>query len=76
LSEEEEDGDVDEVMSAGVRDPLRYLCQTPSSVSDRDILERSSELARRALKRCNRQRAQRMVAIDMIQLEDEGMSSP
>ncbi|KAM0853242.1 hypothetical protein ACQ4PT_051215 [Festuca glaucescens] len=74
--DEEEDGDADEALPASDRDPLRYFCQTPSSVSERDLSENSSELARRALKRVNRQRSQRMAARAAIELEDEGMLSP
>jgi hypothetical protein len=74
-SDDEEDGSAEEALPAGDRDPLRYVCQTPSSVSERDLSENSSELARRALKRVNRQRAQRLAARAVIELEGEGMLS-
>jgi hypothetical protein len=76
LSDEEEDGDAEEVLSAGAHDPWRYLWQTPLSVSEIDISERPSELVRLALKRRNRQQSQREAAIDVIQFEDEGMPTP
>ncbi|KAM0893153.1 hypothetical protein ACQ4PT_025290 [Festuca glaucescens] len=72
LSDDEGDGDAEEVLPAGASDPRRYLWQTPISGSERDISERSSELVQRAIKRRNRQKAQREVAIDVIQFEDEG----
>jgi hypothetical protein len=56
---------------------MRYLCRTPSSMSDRDISEGTSELARQTLKRINRQRNQRMAAMVAMEFAlSEGMLSP
>jgi hypothetical protein len=76
VSDGEGDGDADVVSPTGASDPSRYVWQTPVSASVRDISERSSELARRAIKRRNRQLAQREAAINVIQFDDEGMRSP
>jgi hypothetical protein len=77
--EGEEDGDGDGVSSAGVRDrSVSYLCHTPSPVSDADLVEGSSELTRRHLKRIKRRDGQRMAAKAALHFSTyEGMiSSP
>ncbi|KAM0852187.1 hypothetical protein ACQ4PT_051922 [Festuca glaucescens] len=74
-SDDEEDNDDGVDSPADERNLLRY-CQTPSTVSGRDLSEKPSDLARRARKRINRQRAQSMAARAAIELEDEGMLSP
>jgi hypothetical protein len=73
-SDDEEDDDDGVVSPADGRNVLRY-CQTPSTVSTRDLLEKPSDLARRARKRINRQWTQSMAARAAIELEDEGMLS-
>ncbi|KAM0849117.1 hypothetical protein ACQ4PT_053932 [Festuca glaucescens] len=76
-SDDEEDSDVEEMSSAGGSVSMKYLCQTPTSVSGRDISELPSELARRKLKRINRQRNQRMAAMAAMELaSSEGTWSP
>ncbi|KAM0865350.1 hypothetical protein ACQ4PT_043338 [Festuca glaucescens] len=55
---------------------LRYMCRSPAPVTDRDIVEDSSELARRTLKRIRRRDAQRMAAkAAMAFASPQGMNS-
>ncbi|KAM0898288.1 hypothetical protein ACQ4PT_022022 [Festuca glaucescens] len=68
--DDEEDNDDGVDSPADERNLLRYY-QTPSTVSGRDLSEKPSDLARRARKRINRQRAQSMAARAAIELEDE-----
>ncbi|KAM0842884.1 hypothetical protein ACQ4PT_058062 [Festuca glaucescens] len=76
-SDDEEDSDVEEMSSAGGSVSMKYLCQTPTLVSGIDISEQPSELARRKLKRINRQRNQRMAAMAAMELaSSEGTWSP
>ncbi|KAM0930682.1 hypothetical protein ACQ4PT_000783 [Festuca glaucescens] len=76
-SDEEEDGDMEEISTLGDSVSVRYLCRSPSSESDRDLQEGSQELARRAIKRINRQRMQRMAATAALEfMSPEGTSSP
>jgi hypothetical protein len=73
-SDEEEDGQAEETPE---RDwaSMRYGCHTPPPASVRDLAESSTSLARRALKRIQRQQAQRLAATAVIKL-NEGMASP
>jgi hypothetical protein len=73
-SDEEEDGQAEETPE---RDwaSMRYGCHTPPPASGRDLAESSTSLARRALKRIQRQQAQRLAATAVIEL-NEGMVSP
>ncbi|KAM0930524.1 hypothetical protein ACQ4PT_000898 [Festuca glaucescens] len=76
-SDEEEDEEAEEIPLAGDIESIRYLCRTPSSVSGRDILEDTSELARRTLKRIKQQNNQRMAAMAAMELTSpEVMISP
>ncbi|KAK1613670.1 hypothetical protein QYE76_019187 [Lolium multiflorum] len=75
-SDEEEDGEVDVISSSGGERSLRYLVSTPASASDRDLSERSSELARKLRKRINRQMSQRRAATAAMEFpESAGTSS-
>jgi hypothetical protein len=74
-SDDEEDGDADELSSAGGSAFGKYLCRTPLSVSGRDMSERSSELARRMRKRINWQASQRMAVMEITASEGT-LSSP
>jgi hypothetical protein len=71
---EDEDGQV-EVTPEQDWASMRYGCHTPSPASGRDLAKSSTSLARRALKRVQRQQAQRLAATAVIEL-DEGMVSP
>jgi hypothetical protein len=73
-SDDEDDGQAE---ASPVREcaSMRYGCDTPSPVSGRDLDESSTALARRALKRVQRQQAQRLAATAAFEL-DEGMISP
>jgi hypothetical protein len=73
-SDDEEDGQ-EEVTPMRDWASMRYGCRTPSPAAGRDLAESSMSLARRALKRIQRQQAQRLAATAVIEL-NEGMVSP
>jgi hypothetical protein len=77
-SDEEEEGEEEVVSSAtDIDKTLRYLCRTPSPVSGRDIVEDSSELPWRTLKRIKRRDDQRMATKAAMALTShEGTNSP
>ncbi|KAM0898640.1 hypothetical protein ACQ4PT_021807 [Festuca glaucescens] len=67
-SDDEDDGNVDELSADGDSASRKYLCRTPLSVSGRDLSEPSSELARRMRKRINRQTSQRLAAMEAMEI--------
>ncbi|KAM0921230.1 hypothetical protein ACQ4PT_007109 [Festuca glaucescens] len=76
-SNDEDDSEGEATLAARDTASLQYLCQTPLSVADRDLSERSSMLARRQLKRINRQHVQRMTAMAAMELDQsQGTWSP
>ncbi|KAM0871704.1 hypothetical protein ACQ4PT_039194 [Festuca glaucescens] len=75
--DEEEDGDTEAISEVEVSETFRYLCRTPSLAGDRDISEDTVELARRARKRIERQKNQRMAAMAAFELSaSAGTLSP
>ncbi|KAM0842689.1 hypothetical protein ACQ4PT_058202 [Festuca glaucescens] len=74
---DEEVGQQDGVSSAGIGDKsVKYLCRTPSPVSDADLVEGSSELSRRQRKRIVRRDGHRMAAAASLFFSiPEGMNS-
>ncbi|KAM0865553.1 hypothetical protein ACQ4PT_043194 [Festuca glaucescens] len=74
LESDDEDGDaLEEISSLGDIGSFRYLCRSPEAEKDRDLKESSQELARRAVKRINRQQQQRRAAMEFM--VTEGTSS-
>ncbi|KAM0837866.1 hypothetical protein ACQ4PT_061357 [Festuca glaucescens] len=80
LSDDEDQGETEEVPAlADMNKVIRYLCRTPTQVCNRDIIDGSSELARRNLKRINRrdqQRAATKAAMVLSSPEGKGSMSP
>ncbi|KAM0849021.1 hypothetical protein ACQ4PT_053994 [Festuca glaucescens] len=78
-SDDEVEEDDEEVSSAPeVTDKtIRYLCRSPSPVSGRDIVDDSTALARRLLKRIKRRDEQRLATkAAMALISQEGTCSP
>ncbi|KAK1699142.1 hypothetical protein QYE76_015839 [Lolium multiflorum] len=67
-SDEEEDGVSEEIAEVEGSESFRYLCHTLTPAGDKDISEDTTELARRARKRIERQKNQREAAMAAIEL--------